>query len=334
MASRELSRRERLERTIRGEAPDRTPVALWRHFPVDDQDPASLAASTVAFQKDFDYDFVKVTPASSFCVKDWGSDDRWRGATEGTRDYTRYPITSTEDWNRLKQLDPRRGSLGDQLRCLALLQGVFGEAVPYIQTIFCPLAQARNLAGGETALAHMRRTPESFKAGLETITKTTIDFIQAARAMGIAGIFFAQNHASYRLLSETEFHEFARPYDLRVLEAAGGLWLNVLHLHGEDIMFEHLADYPAAIVNWHDRETAPSLDEGLKQVKGAVCGGLRRIETLVHGTPDDIRREADDALAQTGNRRFVLGTGCVTPINTPLGNLRAVRAAVERQANE
>jgi uroporphyrinogen decarboxylase len=328
MAATELSRRERLERAIHGEAADRPPAALWRHFPVDDQNPKALAASTVAFQREHDFDFVKVTPASSFCVKDWGADDRWRGATEGTRDYTRHPVTMPEDWTRLKQLDPRRGHLGEQLRCLELLGAAFGQEVPFIQTIFSPLAQARNLAGGEMALAHMRRAPESFKAGLETITRTTIDFIGAARASGMAGIFYAENHASYRLLSEAEFREFAHPYNLRVLEAASGLWLNVLHLHGEDIMFDVATEYPAAVVNWHDRETAPALAEGQRLVQGAVCGGIRRIETLVHGTPDDIRREAADALAQTGGRRFVLGTGCVTPINTPLGNIRAVRQAV------
>ncbi len=35
----EMSKRERLEAAIRGERPDRTPVALWRHFPGDDQNP-------------------------------------------------------------------------------------------------------------------------------------------------------------------------------------------------------------------------------------------------------------------------------------------------------
>ncbi|MGD8473174.1 MAG: uroporphyrinogen decarboxylase, partial [Anaerolineae bacterium] len=63
-----MSKRERLQATIQGESTDRTPVALWRHFPGDDQDPASLAASTVAFQNQYDFDFIKVTPASSYCV--------------------------------------------------------------------------------------------------------------------------------------------------------------------------------------------------------------------------------------------------------------------------
>ena len=329
MATGSLNKRERLARAIHGEVTDRTPVALWRHFPVDDQDPAGLAASTITFQRDYDFDFVKVTPASSFCVKDWGADDQWTGNPEGTRDYTHRPIKTPDDWATLKPMSPKRGRLGDQVRCLELLHEAFGQEVPYIQTVFSPLSQARNLVGGEQLAVHLRRWPGAVRAALDTITETTIDFVQAARAAGIAGIFFAQQYASHALLSEPEFRQFGRPYDLRVLEAAAGLWLNVLHLHGEEIMFDAAADYPAAVVNWHDRETSPSLADGLEKVGGAVCGGIRQIETLVKGTPEDIRREAADALAQTGGRRFILGTGCVTPTHAPLGNIRAVREFVE-----
>jgi uroporphyrinogen decarboxylase len=62
------SHRTRLETCLSGVRPDRTPVALWRHFPVDDQIPAGLAAATIDFQRTFDFDLVKVTPASSFCL--------------------------------------------------------------------------------------------------------------------------------------------------------------------------------------------------------------------------------------------------------------------------
>ena len=69
------SKRDRLKAAIAGQKADRPPVALWRHFPVDDQDPALLAAATAAFQQTYDFDLVKVTPASSFCLRDWGAQD-------------------------------------------------------------------------------------------------------------------------------------------------------------------------------------------------------------------------------------------------------------------
>jgi uroporphyrinogen decarboxylase len=325
-----MTKRERLEATLRGEAVDRPSVALWRHWPGDDQRAADLARAHVAFQQRYDFDLMKVSPSSSYCLEDWGVVDRWvAGTDEGTREYLERPVHSPADWHRLAVLDPRQGALGRQLRCLELIAAEVGSGVPFIQTIFNPLSQAKNLVGKGDLLAHLRQHPDAVRAGLETITATTVRFIQAARARGIAGIFLAVQHASYELLSEGEYEAFGVPFDARLLEAAEGLWLNVLHLHGNRVMFDLLAGYPVQVVNWHDRETPPTLGEGQARVQGAVLGGLRQWETMLRGTPEDVRREAEDALRQTGGRRFILGTGCVTPITAPWANIRAARQAVE-----
>ena len=325
----EMSKRERLQATILGEPADRVPVALWRHFPGDDQDPIELATSTVAFQRQFDWDFVKVTPASSFCVRDWGVEDDWLGNEEGTREYSRQPIRGPEDWHDLQQLEPEQGTLGGQLSCLKLIREAVGEDVPVIQTIFNPLSQAKNLVGKQHLVAHLRQDPEAVRTGLETITATTARFIGAARERGIDGIFLAVQHASYELMTEGEYAEFGVPFDRRLLDAASGLWLNVLHLHGNRVMFDLLGEYPVQVINWHDRETPPSLREGQGRTAGAVLGGLRQWDTMLRGTPADVRLEAEDAIRQTGGRRFILGTGCVTPVTAPWANLRAARAVVE-----
>jgi uroporphyrinogen decarboxylase len=57
------TKRERLKAALAGEVADRPPFALWRHFPVDDQSPDALTASVLVFQREFDCDFIKVTPA-------------------------------------------------------------------------------------------------------------------------------------------------------------------------------------------------------------------------------------------------------------------------------
>jgi uroporphyrinogen decarboxylase len=94
-------------------------------------------------------------------------------------------------------------------------------------------------------------------------------------------------------------------------------------------MFDQVIDYPVAIINWHDRETSPSLAEGQALFPGVVCGGLRREETMVLGSPEQVRAEARQALHATHGNRFILGTGCVVPITAPYGNLMAARHAVE-----
>ena len=90
-----LSHRDRLFTLLHEPSSiDRPPVALWRHFPVDDQSSETLASATLFFQKSYDFDFVKITPASSFCLRDWGAEDVWEGNPEGTRRFTNTRVVS------------------------------------------------------------------------------------------------------------------------------------------------------------------------------------------------------------------------------------------------
>jgi uroporphyrinogen decarboxylase len=323
-----MNKRDRLQAALSGEPVDRPPVALWRHFPVDDQRPDDLAAATLEWQAQYDWDFVKITPASSFCLRDWGFGDEWRGNPEGTREKTTRVIHTPDDWLKLRPLDPEAGALGAQLEALRLIrEGLRGET-PFIQTIFSPLSQARNLIGPERLPVHARQHPERLKHALAAITETAVRFVEAARRTGLDGVFYAVQFASTRVFARAEYAEFGEPYDRQILEAAQGLWLNVAHLHGDDVLFDLVARYPAQVLNWHDQETPPTLAEGQRRFAGAVCGGLRQWETLAYGTPEQVRAEVSAALAQTGGRRFILGTGCVTPIIAPRANLRAVRESV------
>lgn len=329
MAAHRLSHRERLEASLNGQRNDRPPVALWRHFPVDDQTPDGLAGATIDFQQSYDFDLVKVTPASSYCLRDWGVADEWRGASEGTRDNTRRRIITPDDWLQLNVLDPYRGYLGDQLTCLNLICKAVGDDTPVIQTIFSPLAQAKNLVGGQALLVHIRKYPEAVKAGLEIIVESTRLFIEAALKTGISGIFYAVQHASYHLLSEEEYKEFGSVTDKEVLEPARSLWLNMLHLHGENVMFELFHDYPIAVINWHDRDTTPGLADATKKTPAALCGGLQREKTMVLGTPEQVMAEAKDSILATNGEKFILGTGCVVPVIAPRANILAARRSVD-----
>lgn len=324
-----FSHRARLEACLSGQMPDRIPVALWRHFPVDDQTPQTLAAATAHFQNTFDFDLLKVTPASSFCLKDWGAQDQWNGSSEGTRDYTHHVIQQPEDWFRLKPLSPTSGGLGAHLECLRLVRGQFNTHTPILQTIFSPMSQAKNLAGKDTLLMHMRNHPEALQAGLKVITETTLRFLEACMQIGIDGIFYAVQHAQYNLLSEEEFITFEQKDDLQILNAAQSLWFNMAHLHGENVMFDLVAQYPVASLNWHDRHTPPTLPDALQKFPGLLCGGLRRWETMVLGTPRQVQQEAQEAMQTCPPQRLMLGTGCVLPIVAPYGNIMAARRSVD-----
>jgi len=318
--------RERIQAAIKGEMIDRPPVALWRHFPVDDQTPETLANATLHFQSNYDFDLVKVTPASSFSAKDWGVDDEWVGDTEGTRRYTQRVINDARDWESLPLLEPSAPHLAGQLACLRLIRAQLGPDTPLLQTIFSPLAQAKNLAGNDVLLEHLRNRPSSVLKGLRTIAETTRRFVEAARETGIDGIFYAVQHAQANILSYEEYKLFGWIFDMQALGPARDLWCNMLHLHGNQVHFELANELPFQIVNWHDRESDPSLAEAQEIFTGAVCGGIRQ-DTLVYRDQAQVQTEAADAIQQTGGKRFILGTGCVVPVIASHGNILAARTS-------
>jgi len=177
-------------------------------------------------------------------------------------------------------------------------------------------------------MEHLRDHPGSVMKGLKIIAESTRRFVEAARETGIDGIFYAVQHAQANLLSYEEYKLFGLIFDRECIEPAQDLWCNMLHLHGQEIHFELVNDLPFQIVNWHDRESHPSLAEAQELFAGVTCGGMRQ-DTLVYRDQTEVRREAADAIQQTNGQRFILGTGCVVPVIAAHGNISAARKSVE-----
>lgn len=327
----EMTKRERIQAAISGKAVDRPPVAFWRHWPVDDQDAESLARATVDFYRRFDFDFIKITPSSTFCIDDYGAKHAYRGRPIGERDYLERVIKKPADWDRIEPLDVHKGTYGRQLECLRIVLERREANKPVIQTMFNPIALAQRLAGEETCLVHLRRYPERMQRALEALTETCVSFARAVTAEGADGVFLSTASASYDVLSEDEYRHLGRPGDLAVLRASSG-WFNMLHLHGGHPMFALLADYPVQVVNWHDRSAGPSLSEASRLFPGALAAGVEQYNLLHFGSPTEVTAQVHDAIKQTGGRRLIVAAGCTFPVTVPEGNLIAARKAVETYA--
>jgi len=324
-----MNHRERIQATLRGEPTDRVPVALWRHFPGDDLKAETLAASVVAFQKKFDFDFVKVTPAGGYPAEMYGSQLADRGNREGTRAHLVRAVNTLDDWAKIAPLDEANFVFQREVAALKLIRAQLGSDVHILQTIFSPLYSAGNIAG-ERMLGDLRAHPEVLHRALKAITETTIRFATASLRAGADAIFFATQMAARSVVNENEFGEFGERYDLQVLEGIRAVKPDfvLLHIHGLDIYFDRLAKWKVDIINWHDRRTPPSLREARGKFGGTLLGGISEWDTLCNGTRDQVASEARDAIAQSGGAKFILGAGCVIPIDAPDENVRAVREAV------
>ncbi|MGA3400858.1 MAG: uroporphyrinogen decarboxylase family protein [Acetobacteraceae bacterium] len=328
MPASQMTHWERVTAAVAGQAVDRVPVSLWHHFPEIDLDPVRLAEACVHWQQTHDFDLVKFMPAGTYSVEDWGATSAYLGVPNGTRTVITHGVTNAEQWPRLARLSPHQGRLGQELKALSLAAVALKDDVPLLQTVFSPLTTALKLAG-DRVFADLRRHADLFEAGLAIIAEATLGFARACLRAGAHGLFFATQCASYRMLSEAEHRRFGLAYDRLVLDGVRDeAAFTLLHLHGNDVMFDQVPEYKANMVNWHDRRSELDLAGAMSRFDGLLVGGVNEATTLPQGSVEAIRNEVRNAIAQTGGRRLMIAPGCVVPIATPEAHYRAVIDAV------
>ncbi len=328
-----MTRRERIEATLAGQRADRPPVSFWRHWPGDDQTAETHAGVTLAYQLEFDWDFIKVTTSgTAFHLEDLGVKTQVANTQGGNREITFNPLKGPADWVGLKTLDVSQGAHGQHLRCLHLIGNEVGTEIPFLFSVFSPSTLAERLIGSNELALHARCNPLPLRRLLDVLTETMVAFVRGGMRTGAAGIFYATSTTTYRTWSEAEYKEFGREHDLAVLREAVtcGSWFNILHLHGADPMFDLTMDFPVQAINWDDRVTPPTIAQARAKFSGVLLGGINQNGTLLRGAPADVEAEAHDAFAQAGGKGFILSAGCSTAATVPKRNLHAARRVVEK----
>jgi uroporphyrinogen decarboxylase len=337
-----MNKHERVAAALAGAAVDRPPVSTWRHFVDREQNAADLAAAMVEYHRAFDWDWMKVNPRATYFAEAWGNQydfGRYIGVVPTP---TRIRLRSIADLEGIEPVDPAAGAFGEQLDVLdRILRELDGDA-PVIQTIFSPLSVIGWLAGGPAGFdvpglpsslpllrQAMREEPAALEGALAAVTTTLAQYARRLREAGADGIFFAiVRLARDGALSREEYARFGRPYDLRVVEAVADAPLNVLHVCGDHVYFDAVADYPVHAISWNSEAPGnPAFGEAATRTKAAVMGGVAEDSTLPRGTPQDVRRAVESALAATGGRRALIAAGCSVDPATPVDNLVALRDA-------
>ena len=322
----QMSRRDRIRAALNREPVDRVPYAVWRHFPAVDKSPAGLAQSTLRFHERYGSDFLKITPAGGYAVEAWGCVEAEEVLPDGHRACAQCAVRDADDWKKIRVLDPGSApGYVEQIETIIRLgfDRRIGDA-PVVPTLFSPLSLARKLSGNRLT-NDVREYPDLVLGAVEAITETLIRFADRCLTEGLSGIFYSIQAASRKLHTEEEYARFGEPFDRQFLASIEGRSaLTIIHCHGEELMFDRLAQLPGHAWNWDDRATPPSLQQAATLVPGAVIGGLHQWKTLHSGTPEQAVAETQDAIAQTNGRGLIIGPGCVLPMNTPDANVAAV----------
>jgi len=332
-----MSKWERVEAAIHGEAVDRVPLSFWRHYAVQEWSPRSLAELTLALYHKYDLDIIKLTPTGIYPTQDWGPTIRF------SQDDTIHPawveaaVMSADEWTTLPKLNINAGALGRELEAIRFLKAGLGDDVPFVMTIYSPLTIAAMLCWAETSrdriIQDLRDAPQKLHAGLATIRDVVQEYALACLEAGVSGLFLATQMAHYDALTQAEYEEFGVAYDLPILESLKGKSrLTILHVCRQNVMFDLMADYPVDVIHWNDRASqGPNLTEARKKTKKALSGGIA-VRTLSQGSAEEVAAEVRDAIDQTGGTGFILAPTCTIDGRTPDENLQAMRRAVYEAA--
>src|SRR5437762_552383 len=98
----DLSRRERVNASVRGQDTDRPPWSLWRHFYDGESTSEQLADRMLAWTRRYAFDFLKVNPRAQYHVEPWGARYRYRGGEHDRPERLDYPVKQIEDWRRIE----------------------------------------------------------------------------------------------------------------------------------------------------------------------------------------------------------------------------------------
>src|SRR5436853_1310615 len=306
-----LNKIDRVTRALRGEAVDRPPFSFWYHFGLQHGPGRKHAEAEVDYYRAYDLDFLKVM-----------------------NDYP-YPlpagleaVESADDWRRIEPVGAEDECWAEQLAALGFINEQIGGEALFIETIFSPWTTARRLTRAGDIKEARERHPEALLSAMDAIATSLANYASAAIERGAAGIFLSLGAATDEVMSEEEYKTWGRPFDLKILEAVRDAPFNVLHIHGRQIHFDALIDYPVSAINWSHLLTPPSLGEGRMRSGKAVLGGIDET-TAAHLAPSEIAKQITNSFHEVGARGLLITPGCSVPTDTPVQTLHAVKTAIE-----
>jgi uroporphyrinogen decarboxylase len=282
-----LTPKQRLDRVLKGQHPDRVPFTYWYHFGLEKFPGDRHAQATLEFHRKFRTDLVKVM-----------SD---------------YPFPRPAGlWHELRV---NATPFPEQLRALEIIGKSLAGRAYYVETIFNPWNVAEKLSSKEEVQRLKREKPTALLDALQAIAESEAAHAKKAVSAGAAGIFLAIANADPAVLNESEYARFSEPFDRLVLKAVEAAPLNILHLHGDKVYLNRfLTGWPAALVNYSLHGTGVALAEMRRKFAGVLMAGIdeRNYRTL---TADDLRRQCRAAQEAAGSR-FLLSPGCSVPNET------------------
>ncbi len=203
----------------------------------------------------------------------------------------------------------------------------------YVGTPFIDFAGGQRAGGLEQIIFDLYERPAELSALQERYIQNMIGKVQMALTKTTAtAIFVGSSWSSLSLLSPALWRRWEKPVLAAIVQAAhaaGGMVHH--HFHGRCLaVLPELAELGLDCICPFERPGGGDVTD-LAQVrrmlgeKVTFNGNVHTVDTLIRGTPDDVRREVAGIMdAFTGSSRLIVGTGDQVGGETPDENIHAM----------
>lgn len=209
-------------------------ISFWKHHPFSDQSGKLLAEEAIDFQKTFQFNFLKLTPAGNWLAVCYGAqDENWENDPVGRRKIIGFPLKEIKDFYELKDFSFNEKLLVEILEALEICSTNID--VPVYATVFCPISQLIQISGLELFLKAVQTEPEAIYAALKVINQNTQKVLEKAAQVGVKGLYYVTQHMQSDLILYDIYNQFGKPSDYECLNSASKLFDSIIfHLHGND----------------------------------------------------------------------------------------------------
>jgi len=238
-------------------------------------------------------------------------------------------VSDPDDLSRLVRANPSDGRLPVYMEAIRTAIAEVGDEVFVTCCLAAPFTTAACLRGTDQIARDLYRNKELAHRLLRASLDVCRDVVDAVVDAGGIPIV-VDPVATGSVLGERQFREFALPYLQELHAHISGRGLPpMLHICGRTSrILDAMLESGAVLLSLDDIPMAEARDRAGSHV--ALMGNVRPAQTLLQGTPEDVKREVRELcqIGRTCNKGFVLGSGCEVPIGTPFGNIEAMMDAV------
>jgi uroporphyrinogen decarboxylase len=327
---------ERINKALRGESPDQTPVMLHNFqmaaheagFSMAEfrSDPKNICATFVQAIETYGYDGILVDVDTATMA----------GAVGVPVDFPQNDPARVHD-PLLKELDHFQFLEEINIENYPPVQ-IWCEAVALLKAYFKDEIYIRgNCDQAPFSLASMLRTPQEWMMDLvmeeekslqllEICTGLTIQFVEAMARTGCDMVSNGDSSAGPEMISPEMYQKFALPFEQRLIQAAHQAGVAyTLHICGDttkilDLMVESGADAIELDYKTNTQAACKSFAE-----KVTFIGNIDPSGILAMGSVADVERETRKLLEIfSNNPRLIVNAGCSIPPRTPKENLEAL----------